>query len=91
MLSRNVSAYPYGETVPAPAPPLGPGVYDAPATDAGMDASRFGGQQDTLTLTGPVGAGDNGYMGRDISDPGSNPVPESRGMFGRLHSEGAPG
>ena len=87
-MSRGVDSYPYGETTPAPGPPHGPGDYDAPAVDAGMpDATRFGGQQDTLTLTGPVGAGDQGYMGRDLFDTSSGAVPEGIGMFGRLHQD----
>jgi hypothetical protein len=88
MLSRDVTAYPFGGTHPQPAPPVHTAM-DEPAGLSGMPpASRFGGEQDTLTLTGPVGAGDEGYMGRDLSDPAAEPVTESRGMFGRLHEGG---
>ena len=90
MLSRTVDAYPFGGTTPMPAPPAHTAA-DQPAGLSGMPpATRFEGQQDTLTLTGPVGAGDNGWMGRDLEDPGQGmPVMEGRGMFGRLHDEGA--
>jgi hypothetical protein len=85
MLSRDVDSYPFGGTTPQPGPPYHTAM-DQPAGLSGMPpASRFGGQQDTLTLTGPVGAGDEGYMGRDLSDPASEPVLEGQGMFRRLH------
>lgn len=87
MLSRDLTAWPYGGTVPPPAPPLHVDP-EAEAGSAGMSpSSRFEGQQDTLTLTGPVGAGDQGYTGRD---PLEDPFPEGRGMFARLH-EGSGG
>lgn len=91
MLSRDVSRYPFGGTVPLPGPP----VHSAPDEPAGLSgmppAARWDGQQDTLTLTGPAGAGDNGYLGRDLYDPGPYDLPylEGRGMFARLHQEGA--
>jgi hypothetical protein len=49
--------------------------------------SRLTGRQHTLTLTGPVGAGDDGYMGRDLGNPASMRYPynASPGMFHRLH------
>lgn len=49
--------------------------------------SRVWGRPDTLTLTGPVGAGDSGFMGRDIGNPASMRYPynASPGMFRRLH------
>jgi hypothetical protein len=89
MLSRDVTAYPFGGITPQPGPPYHTAM-DQPAGLSGMPpASRFAGQQDTLTLTGPVGAGDEGYMGRDLSDPASQPtLNEGRGMFGRLHEGG---
>jgi hypothetical protein len=88
MLSRDVTQYPFGGVTPPPAPPVHTAM-DQPAGLSGMSpATRFEGQQDTLTLTGPVGAGDEGYMGRDLSDPAAEPVFESRGMFGRLHEGG---
>lgn len=88
MLSRDVSQYPFGGITPPPGPPVHTAM-DQPAGLSGMPpASRFEGEQDTLTLTGPVGAGDEGYMGRDLSDPAAQPVLEGRGMFGRLHEGG---
>jgi hypothetical protein len=87
MLSRDVTQYPFGGTSPQPAPPVHTAM-DQPAGLSGMPpASRLEGQQNTLTLTGPVGAGDEGYMGRDLSDE-NEPEFESRGMFGRLHEGG---
>lgn len=52
--------------------------------------TSYYGRDDTLALTGPVGAGDNGYMGRDIGNPASmrHPYNATPGMFRRLH-EGA--
>ncbi len=84
MLSRDVTAWPYGGDVPPPAPPLHIDPDQAAGTAGMMPASRLEGQQDTLTLTGPAGAGDEGYMGRDPYGDGP-PVPEARGMFARLH------
>lgn len=51
------------------------------------DMARVSGRQDTLTLTGPVGAGDTGYMGRDLGNPASMRYPynASPGLFHRLH------
>lgn len=85
MLSRGVSSYPWGGRQPMPGPPvvLDPG---APAGSAGMRPSRFSGRDDTLLLTGPVGAGEHGYRGRD---PETAPHPEGVGIFLRLHAEGA--
>jgi hypothetical protein len=85
MLSRDVTAYPFGGLGPPPGPPYHTAM-DQPAGESGIPpATRFDGQQDTLQLTGPVGAGDEGYMGRDLSDPASEPVMEGQGMFHRLH------
>lgn len=85
MLSRDITQYPHGGGTPPPAPPVHTAM-DQPAGESGIPpATRFDGRQDTLTLEGPAGAGDEGYMGRDLSDPGAQPVPEGRGMFGRLH------
>lgn len=87
MLSRGVSEYPTGGETPLPGPPFHQSI-DQPAGLSGMPpASRFTGRDDTLTLSGPTGAGDYGYMGRDISDPNTPAVPEPEGMFGRLHRE----
>lgn len=84
MLSRDVTAWPYGGDVPPPPPPLHTDP-EQEADGAGMPAaSRLEGQQDTLALSGPVGAGDQGYMGRDVYGDGPA-VPEARGMFARLH------
>lgn len=54
--------------------------------------SLYGGRDQTLDLTGPVGAGDQGYMGRDLGNPASMRYPynSSPGMFRRLH-QGAGG
>lgn len=88
MLSRDLSVWPYGGDVPPPAPPL----HVDPEQEAGSaimtPSARFAGQQDTLSLTGPAGAGDQGYTGRDIYADGTAPVPEGRGAFRRLHDEG---
>lgn len=90
MLSREVSQWPWGGDVPPPGPPVH-AAYDAEAGLSGMPpAARFAGQQDTLNPYGPVGAGDDGYMGRDLLAPGAGDLPllEGRGMFARLHDEG---
>lgn len=90
MLTRPVTVYPFGHTDPLPGPPHHSAV-DQYAGESGMPpASRFEGQQDTLGLTGPVGAGDQGYMGRDILSPGPYDLPlsEAPGMFWRLHTTG---
>jgi hypothetical protein len=49
--------------------------------------SLYAGRDETLDLTGPVGAGDQGYMGRDLGNPASMRYPynASPGMFRRLH------
>lgn len=84
MLSRDVGTWPGGGDVPLPGPPMHPDP-DAEAGTAGMPpSSQWEGRQDTLALTGPVGAGDDGYRGRDPEDPAGT-VPEGRGMFARLH------
>lgn len=90
MLTRDVTSYPYGGVTPAPGLDAD---FDAPATDPGRSGtvSRFEGQQDTLAYNGfPVGAGEMGWTGRDVTDPARVGVPyaEGRGMFGRLHEEG---
>lgn len=82
MLSRNVGNWPYGGSVPPPPPPLHTDP-EQPAGESGMPpAARFTGRDDTLAMTGQVGAGDAGYTGRD---PFEQPYPEGRGLFGRLH------
>lgn len=88
MLSRDVTSYPDGAMMPLPAPPavMASAEPAGPGT-SGMALSRVAGRQHTLTLTGPCGAGDLGYMGRDISDPATDPVPEGHGIFARLHHE----
>lgn len=87
MLSRNVSAWPWGGDVPMPGPPL----HTAPDQPAGLSGplpvSRLAGRDQTLTVEGPCGAGDLGWTGRDPADP-ADTVPESHGMFYRLHQEG---
>lgn len=88
MLSRPVWAYPWGGETAMPGPPAHTSVDEPAGTSGPLDCSRFGGRDDTLTLVGPCGAGDLGYTGRDIYDPAGPVVPESHGMFARLHQEG---
>jgi hypothetical protein len=81
-MSLDVSVYPYGGRTPMPAPPT---VLeeDAPAGRSGpLECSRHDGRDDTLHPYGPVGAGRQGYLGRD---PETMPYPEGQGMFARLH------
>ena len=84
MQSRGTGTWPWGGDVP---PPSHHAVVD-PDAAAGLSgmppATRLEGQQDTLQLTGPVGAGDLGWLGRDPTDP-ADPVQEGVGMFARLH------
>lgn len=90
MLSRAVWEHPGGGGIPLPGPPFHAAV-DQPAGASGpLETARFGGRDDTLMLTGPAGAGDLGYAGRDVYDPAGPVVPEAYGMFYRLHQEGAP-
>jgi len=90
-LSLDVTAYPYGGQVPMPAHPMTVDA-EAPAGRSGpFDHARFAGLQHTLNPCGPVGAGDQGYMGRDVTDPGTPGVPEGLGMFARLHHEAREG
>jgi hypothetical protein len=89
MLSRGVWAYPDGGNMPLPGPPVVLAAAEPAGTSGPLPCSRFGGRDDTLTLVGPVGAGDLGYTGRDVYDPAGPVVPESHGMFYRLHQEGA--
>ena len=86
MLSRDVTAYPDGSGMALPGYPAVISPHD-PAGEAGpLPASRWQGRPHELALTGPCGAGDLGYMGRDPTDPAGT-VPESGGMFARLHAE----